>query len=227
MLEKTKKYIDDNNKRPLKSSSIVEEKKMANWLGGCLGSHGKRKKESEQIIFKEFITDEKYQKFFMNSDDDIFKCMLEKTKKYMDDNNKRPSKYNLITEEEKNISRWIAIHIGVRGKRKKESEQIMFKEFITDEKYKKFFMNGDDIFKCMLDKTKEYIDNNNKRPSQYKSITEQEKKLAVWISENIGNHGKRKKESEQIMFKEFITDDKYKHFLSHQAKENYITIFQN
>ena len=158
-----------------------------------------------QYLWHSFINDEKYKIFFTN--DKTFDGMLRKTKKYMDDNNRRPSCHSLNIEEKK-LGHWIHGFVGKHGERKKESEKIMFEEFITDEKYKHFFITVESKWLCSLNKTKHYIDTYNKRPT----ITNA-KEIGHWVFKQHTDYLKKKNtmKNEDIynQWTEFINDPKY------------------
>ena len=88
-------------------------------------------------------------------------------------------------------------------------------EFITCEKYKKYFTSNEEEWLINLDSVKKYIDENNEKPSQNnKSINI--RKLGYWISDQIHNHKFKKciMKNPEIYDKwtEFINCEKYKKY---------------
>ena len=88
-------------------------------------------------------------------------------------------------------------------------------EFITSDKYKKYFLSNKEEWYQKLSELKNYIDINNKRPLKYDEI-ENIKIMGLWLSTQI----KTSKKRYQIMkdndiyksWSDFITSDKYKKY---------------
>ena len=91
--------------------------------------------------WKEFINDDKYKDYFI-SNEEIWLINLKKIKKYINENNKRPSRQDKNNDIKK-LGNWIS----EQTKNYKIKIQIMrneeiynkWKEFINDEKYKEYF----------------------------------------------------------------------------------------
>lgn len=92
--------------------------------------------------------------------------MLEQVKKYIDENDKRPSDYDK-NNDIKRLGQWVCkqvsnykkqSYIMKNNKIRKEWEKI-----ICD--YKKYFLSNEEQWNNTLIKVKEYIDENKKRPS--------------------------------------------------------------
>jgi hypothetical protein len=87
--------------------------------------------------------------------------------------------------------------------------------FMNDDKYKEYFIDNNELWFNNLEKVKQYIDYNNKRPSAVDKNKEI-KQLGLWISHQQTNYKKK----EQIMknqeiydkWTELINDDKYKKY---------------
>jgi hypothetical protein len=215
-LENIKSYIKENNKRP---SSKDKNNKISKFYGCWLTTQNQNNKKGKHLLMDQDIKTlwedfkNEYKEYFITNQEK-WNYNLSKLKQYIDINNKRPSRYD-NDDNIKKLGEFLQTQQKDMKKKNKsaknDSNKYLWDSFIHDEKYKKFFMNNHDIFKSMLEKTKKYIDDNNKRPLKSSLIVE-EKKMANWLEDRLGSHGKRKKESEQIIFKEFITDDKYKHF---------------
>ena len=227
-LELIKKYIDENKIRPSQTDENDEVKKHCNWISNQLINYQKKKdimsNETIRKLWEDFINDDKYKEYFL-SNEEQWKLKLECVKKYIDENKKRPYKSDK-NEEVKKYCNWISNQLINYQKK----EQIMlddnikklWEDFINDDKYKKFFLSNEEVWKLNLELIKKYIDENKKRP--YKSDKNEEvKKYCNWISNQLINYQKK----EQIMlddnikklWEDFINDDKYKeYFLSNKEE---------
>jgi len=92
-------------------------------------------------LWTEFINDDKYKKFFEDNDI-IWINKLNEVKKYIDENNKRPSQHNK-NNEIKILGSWINIQQQNYKNKKQimENENIynLWTEFINDNKYSFLF----------------------------------------------------------------------------------------
>ena len=88
-----------------------------------------------------FINDERYKKYF-TSNEDVWKESLEKVKKYIDENDSRPSTTSKI-KETKILGSWIANQQNNYASKKQimsdKTIYDMWSGFINDERYKKYF----------------------------------------------------------------------------------------
>jgi hypothetical protein len=144
-LEELKKYIDKNNKRPSSESNDNETKVLGIWiLNNKNNLKNKKNNMTYDIIYNkwiEFINDNKYKKYFLDNETEwINKLVL--LKKYIDENNKTPSRTDK-NEDIKILSAWF-IRQRMNYKNKNQiisNEEIYNKwtEFINDDKYKKYF----------------------------------------------------------------------------------------
>jgi superfamily II DNA/RNA helicase len=94
-LDKIKKYIDENNKRPSsKYNKNPEIKSNGMWIVTQQKNYKKNKNimKNKKIrkLWEAFINDPKYSKYFLSNEKE-WKLRLEGVKKYIDENNKRPS----------------------------------------------------------------------------------------------------------------------------------------
>ena len=144
-LENIKKYINENNKRPLTDDENKDIKFYGNWLSMQIKSYSKKehimKNKDIQDKWILFINDEKYKKYFL-SNEEYWINILEKVKKYIDDNNKRPS------SEDKNIEirsygKWTLLQVNNYTKKiqimKNDIIRKLWFKFINDPKYKQYF----------------------------------------------------------------------------------------
>jgi len=108
---------------------------------------------------------------------------------------------------------------------KDENIKNKWYEFTNDEKYKKYFISHEDNWNSKLEQVKNYIDENEKKPS-YSHKNEQSKILGRWIVNQIANYNKNqcimKNENIKNKWYEFINDEKYKlYFISDEDSWNY------
>ena len=135
---------------------------------------------------------------------------------YINKNNKKPSNHDKNIEI-KFYGRWISGQL----KNYKNNEQIMknenikklWEEFVNDSKYKKYFLSNEDEWKLNLEWIINYIDKNNKRPSE---VNEKTKYYSKWIGTQIGNYKNNKHimENDNIkkLWENFINDPIYKKY---------------
>ena len=151
-------------------------------------------------------------------DNDGWYNKLEQVKQYIDINHKRPSTHDKI-EIIKQLGSWVSRQL----QNSKNREYIMadgdiynsWTEFITSDIYKKYFLSDNDEWYNKLELVKQYIDINQKRPSQSDKI-EIIKKLGNWFANQLTNSKKK----ESIMadddiynsWTEFITSEQYKKY---------------
>jgi len=220
-LNDIKKYIDENNKRPSNTDKNNEIKILGIWISNQIKNYKDKKQimEDKNIynLWTEFINDEKYKEFFEDNST-LWINKLNDIKKYIDENNKRPSK-NDKNNEIKILGSWISTQI----KNYKDKKNIMedkniynlWTKFINDEKYKEFFEDNSTLWINKLNDIKKYIDENNKRPSS-KDKNNKIKTLDKWIGTQLKNYKNKKKiiKNENIynLWTEFINDNKYKEF---------------
>jgi antitoxin component HigA of HigAB toxin-antitoxin module len=227
-LEKVKKCIDENDKRPSYCDKNRDIKILGQWI-----SHQQTNYKSKEYIIKnsniydkwtEFITSEKYKKYFMSNEEE-WQSKLTLIKKYIDENNKTPSKSN----KNKNI-RALGIWISNQQTHYKSKEHIMknpdiyskWTEFITSEKYKKYFMSNEEELQSNLNLIKKYIDENDKRPSNIDK-NKDIKTLGSWLLIQQNNYKSKKyiMKNSDIYDKwtVFVTSEKYKKYFMSNEEE--------
>ena len=215
-LEKVKKYIDVNNKRP----SLHNKNKDIHILGTWIISQSftyKIKKgimKNQEIYNKwtDFINHDKYKQYFEDNDT-IWNNTLDKVKKYIDENNKKPSKDNKL------LDNWISCQqTNFKNKNQIMSNENIYNkwsEFINDDKYKKYFYDNNIIWINTLEEVKIYINNNNERPSQHND-NKYIHKLGKWLSVQSNSYKIKKyiMLNEEIYNKwtNFINDNNYKKY---------------
>ena len=212
-LEEVKKYIDDNEKRPLKRNKNKEIKTLGIWLSTQRTNYKNKKnimKDKNIIkIYEDFI--KKYKNYFQ-SNEEIWLNNLKLVEDYIVQNNKSPSqiaknKYIGI------LGRWLSTQkINYKNKEKimKDTDIVKkYEEFI--EKYKEYFQSNKESWLIQLKQVEDYIIQNNKTPSA-KHKNKEIKTLGKWLSHQQTNY----KNKEHIMkdtniikiYEEFI--EKYK-----------------
>ena len=227
-LARIKKYIDENNKRPAESDKNIDIKSDGYWLSTQQKNYKKNEQNMKNLdirkLWEEFVNDDKYSKYFI-SNEEQWKITLIRVKKYIDENNKRPSNSDKNIDIKSNDC-WIS----TQQKNYKKNECIMknqdirklWEAFINDVVYSKYFLSNEDEWKITLIRIKKYIDGHNKRPSTTDKNIDI-KSDGMWI----GTQQKNFKKNEQIMsnlyirklWEKFVNDLKYsKYFLSNEEE---------
>jgi hypothetical protein len=207
-------YIDINNKRPSNTDKNMQIKQLARWIGIQQKDYVKKKynMSNEEIYGKwtEFINNQKYNKY-MQSIEDNWNNNLQKVIEYIDTNNKRPNLHD-IDKKIKHLGSWSTQQLmNYRRKEKNMLNEIIYNkwaEFINNQKYKKYFQSAEDDWIESLNQVIQYIDLNNKKPS--------DKQLAVWINNQQSNYKKKI----EIMSNEIIYD-KWTEFINNQKYKKY------
>ena len=144
----------------------------------------------------------------------------------MDVNNKRPNQRSK-NQEEKTLAVWIGTQLTNYKKKAPIMEEKdiydAWTAFINDPKYKEHLMSREEKWFNYLEKAKEFMDVNNKRPNS-KSENQEEKRLTIWVSNQLKNY----KNKAQIMnqteiydaWTAFITDSKYKEHFTKSVKKS-------
>jgi hypothetical protein len=219
MFEKLKTYIDETN------NISSGDRQLTQWIKSQKRDFITKKNGmgNDEIysIWKQFITNDKYKKLFINNIDKQLIQWEEKLynlKKYIDENNERPSNSSKDIKI-KQLAEWI------NGNQKNYKTKInnmrnekiynLWNEFINDEKYNIFFKSNEEIWIDKLNRVKNYINLNNKRPSQIDK-NDEIKILGRWINQSQIKY----RTKEQIMsdpeiynkWSDFINDPQYKHY---------------
>ncbi len=215
-LQMVKNWIDLNQKRPNKLSNNLEEKQFGNWIGHQIDSYNKKAIKDKKILtsWTNFINDEKYSKYFITYSDN-WNVNFEKFKDFVNTNKSRPSQLSKDPSE-KVLAQWYSDQQKKLKANKFISEDIknQWVNFISDENYIEYFKSPEDIWKDNFNLLIEYIDTNNKKPSE-KSQNINERKLGKWLSHQNSNYGSKKflmKDEMTELYQiwtNFINDDKY------------------
>lgn len=126
-LDKVKKYIDEENKRPSESDTNIAISKLGRWLTSQLRNFRRRAfAMKDNDIYNAF---EEFQKEYMSIKHSDWYHELEEVKKFIDENGRRPSK---------NENNWFATQLlnfyYIRGVMKDNGVYITFKQFLEDNK---------------------------------------------------------------------------------------------
>jgi predicted helicase len=113
---------------------------------------------------------------------------LEKVKEFIETNKRKPSTTS-INKNEFYLGQWISRQIK-NYKNKKDGmilqeRRRLWEEFI--EEYKEYIFTFDDIWNNKLEKVKQFINNNKKKPSTT-SKNKEEKELGQWIYQQTQNY---------------------------------------
>ena len=234
-LIKCKAYIDNNKKSPSNSDKNNEVKSLAMWIGTQKKNYDVDISKSKQIminpkfhsLWTQIMNDTKYQEYFSNFNE-IWRYTLQKVKKYIDDNHKRPSQ----TDENKHI-KMLSHWTGTQKKNydiditkckvimKDKEIHAIWTETINDPKYKPYLIvNIIEEWKIILEKIKKYIIDNKKTPSNGDKIKDV-KSLGSWFTKQKLSYNQDIKKSKEgmknqeihILWTEFINDPKYKDYV--------------
>jgi hypothetical protein len=237
-LELVKKYIDENHKRPNRRDINATIGQMGIWIVNQQKNYKKKDKIMKHSSIYDKWTNfiEEYKEYFMSNEEGWYNN-LEQVKKYIDENHKRPSSRD-NNKEIKKLGNWLSNqqnnYIDKKQIMKNNSIYLKWTEFISDIKYKIYFMTNIEIWYINFKKIKLYIDEYNKRPSKH-SNNNNIKKLGYWISDNIKYYKNKKQimKFEEIYNKwtQFINNPTYMIFfntsLNEKIKKNENIIINN
>ena len=205
-------YIINNNKKPSISNKNEQVKILAFWLSRQQTNFIRKKliMKDEEIynLWDKFINID-YKEYFLDNKV-LWNLTLDKLKKYINNNNKKPSECDK-DEHIKKLGNWLSSqqqnYIKKKNIMKDEEIYRLWDEFINNDIYKKFFLDKKTSWNLIFNEVKEYINNNNKIPSQ-RDKDEHIKKLGNWVTCQQQNYIKKKNimEDEEIykLWSEFI-----------------------
>ncbi len=199
MLDKVKKFIDENKKRP----TLITNKKLNKWLSHQITNH----KKKPMLKFAAFLT--QYREYF-KSNTEVWYENLTKVKNYIDINKKTPSASS-NEQEIKYLGRWLTLQKNNYKKgiyiMKQDEINIAFTKFL--EEYLEYLLTGEELWFENLTKLKNYIDTNKKTPSSVSKYPEI-KFLGGWLLHQQKNYKKRiyimQQDEINIAFTEFLTE---------------------
>ena len=213
-LVKSKKFIDDNNKRPRCECNITDEQLLGIWMITNINRYNKKDKYFMENYLEEwenFINDSKYIEYF-KTDDEKWKDKLDRCKKIMDSKNKRP-RAGSNDENEKSLGQWITDQLKKRTKKNKYREKL-WNEFIIHPKYYKYMRPLKDIWTDNIEKLKKFMDIEKRVPT-----AQEEDKLGIWFQQQKikYNSGKLNKERTKI-WREMINNPIYSQYIMTQKE---------
>jgi superfamily II DNA or RNA helicase len=185
-LENVKKYIDENKERPSSKSKNENIKYIGEWIVTQTKNH-KNKKMKEKYIkdWEKLIV--KYCEYFKKKED-VWCENLEIVIKYIDENKELPSS-NSINEDIKSLGNWINNQKQNYQNEKSimENEEIktLWEQFINN--YNEYFKTREEFWDYMLNKVKQYMDENFKRPLK-EDKNEEVKKLGIWLGGQVSSY---------------------------------------
>ena len=227
-LDKVKIYIDKHNCRPSGTSKNIDIKKMGSWICNQQTKYKKKsyimKDEAIRLKWEEFISDIKYKEYMM-SYEEVWYDTLDKLKVYIDENKRRPSSTSKNIDIKKSGA-WICNQLTnykrTRAIMKDEAIRLKWEDFISDDKYKEYFVSYEDAWYDKLNKVKVYMDQYNCRPSS-RSENKDIKTLNKWVSHQVTNYKNKSKimkdEAFRLKWEEFVSDDKYKEYFTKPSKK--------
>jgi hypothetical protein len=160
-LNEVKKYIDEYNKRPSSESKNKDVKKLGKWILNQITNSQKRVKimKNDEIYNKwnEFINDDKYYQHFI-SNEEIWTNTLNEVKKFIDDNNKRPSSKSK-NKDVKKLGQWLQRQITNSQKRVQimKNDEIYNKWLIYCYNKKSYLGFKDDYMDFITEKIPEIL----------------------------------------------------------------------
>jgi superfamily II DNA or RNA helicase len=219
--EEVKKFMDEYNKRPLITSKNNYEMKLGQWI--CTQMQNYKNKTnimSNTCVYEKWTmltTSKKYGKYLIKRN--TWDINFEKVINHVDTNNKKPIHLDK-NQETSRLGRWILDQMK-RSKMNIEdvSNKVTYKkwqDFITSDKYKKYFMNNTEIWNDNLEKVKNYINLNKRKPNSHDKDIES-KKLGTWIETQLNRikEGEIDKKTETYnKWNDFINSDEYKKYFT-------------
>jgi len=220
-LQEVKKYLNRYNKRPDSHSNDPTVKHLSNWISTQITRYNNsdKKKYIKYQEWRGFILSDEYKIYFQNPEYDSSKWFnkLNEVKEYVDKNDKRPSdsdKSDGISSLRKWVSKQITNYREKNQDMKRDDIYKAWTDFINDDKYQKYFLDKETIWFNNLQKTKDYIDKNKKKPPFNTNYCLEIRQLNYWLYEQIKKYKLKKSIfiNQNICDKwlEFITDNKYK-----------------
>ena len=190
-LQKVKNFIIENKKTPNSTDKDEEERRLNSWLSNQNMNYKKQKytlwnyPECKKL-WEEFINDELFKDYFM-TEQEKWKDNLQKVKEFIIENKKRPN--SKAKDKEENImGKWLSNQNNMNYKNKEGTVwnypecKKLWEEFINDELFKEYFITYQEIWKEYLQKVKEFIIKNNRRPTSVAKCAK-EKILGCWLNQ--------------------------------------------
>jgi superfamily II DNA or RNA helicase len=221
-LDELKGFIDKYERKPNKK----DNKSLCYWVN----TQNKNYKKNSEIMknkkiknmWNEFITNEKYSKYFLLNENVWFQN-FELLKTFIDKHGEKPTKKN-----NKYLYGWwrnqITNYKHKKDIMKDENIYVAWNEFMTNEKYNKYFISNVNVWFQKFELLKNFIDEYNKLPSKLNDEI-----LNNWWTKNnqiFKNKCKiMKNKNIYTAWSQFISEDKYK-FLFYSNEELWFQIFE-
>ena len=183
------KFIDENNRRPSSESKNEYEKKLGCWFinqnKNYKKNKGSMKNQEKCNLWSQFL--KKYEEYLKTVSEVWFKN-LERTIVFIRDNKKKPSCQSK-NKFEKYLASWINCqHINYKNKIKSMKDEIKYNSWRQFLKvHHEYLKTNNEIWYEAFEKLKQFINKNEKRPSQY-AENKEEKYLANWIQYQNKNY---------------------------------------
>jgi hypothetical protein len=225
-VKEIEKFIDENNKRPSTTSKNKYEIKLGQWICTQIQNYkNKTNIMSNTYIYEKWtmlITSEKYSKYLIKRN--TWDINFEKVINYIDTNNKKPIHLDKNSEISR-LERWILDQMKrSRTNIDNVSNKLTYKKwqtFITSDKYKKYFMNNTEIWNDNLEKVKNYMNLNKRKPNSHDKNIES-KRFGTWIETQINQIKQNKSDEKTEIYNKwnnFITSDEYKQYFMNFDKK--------
>ena len=203
--EKLNNYIRENGELPSIGSNNLDIKQLAKWHKCQKFNYDKKIKmmrhEKYNNIWKDFMNE--YPKYFTNYEEKWI-LKLDKVKNFINEKNNCPSRYS-NDEYEKELGYWIS---SQKENYKNKIKMFSHENIITlwnnfNIEYKDYLLNNEENWYFRLNKLKEYIDTNKKRPSCH-SKDKEIKSLGTFIlTQNKNYENKSQIMSVPIIYEEW------------------------
>lgn len=197
-------------------------------------------------MWKEFVENRKYNQYFRIDNEDLWNNNLQDLKKFINENNKRPTNINYTrkekfkNDEEKKeyeqmenkikkhnyLAHWLSDQSADYKQNKLfENRTEKWKEFIEDDKYSKYFITTEEHWFLQFEKMKKFIINYKKRPPRSGlvdgEINEEIKILGGWLHSQLHNYKNKKCTVYNIKkirktWEEIVDDDLFAEYLKYE-----------
>jgi superfamily II DNA or RNA helicase len=183
-LDATKKFIDENERRPTESSNDKLELTLTWFISNQLQNYkktkGSMKVPEKYDLWTTFL--EEYKEYFKSADAIWYETFV-KLKRFIEIHKQRPS-----PSTNKKLKGWLESQRTHYRKKdsgmKNEQRYNEWTKFL--EEYREYMKNVDDIWYDTFEDVKTFISKNEKRPSA-KSINDEERRLGSWIIHQTKN----------------------------------------
>lgn len=192
MLDKVKKYIDENKKRPSSEDRDMNIKKLGLWIMTNRHNYMKNSKcMKNQQVRDNWISFVNRYNTYLKSFEEKWYYNLEIVNEYIDKHHKIPSTIDK-DENIRKLGRWIDSNKKNYTRRKYnmciQSIYDMWTKFMDS--HTKYLITRDEVWYNKLEEVEKYINTHHKSPSTHDTDKEV-KKLGKWISGNQNMYSKK------------------------------------